>query len=181
MCITCLKKFSHKIKSLKCVRKPHPYTATLVFSNLSFLLFMAGYSQYFTVLGDRMMMYHHENCIPILCFSKFPSQRRFWKIVLSWFLASHPLSVSHIGNRDVYLTFHCGVNINNLSMQRRHLHWIQDQVASAEFLLEIVLRRNLFWKAEFGPVEFALIKFVHAYLSPEACVTSSYCGLVYAQ
>ena len=88
--------------------------------------------------------------------------------------------MSHIGNRDVYLTFHCCLNISNLSMQRRHLHWIQDQMSSAEFLLEIVLWRNVLWKAEFRPVEFALIKFVHAYLSPGACVTSSYCGLVYA-
>jgi len=30
------------------------------FSNPSFLPFTVVYSQYFTVLGDRMMVYHHE-------------------------------------------------------------------------------------------------------------------------
>lgn len=85
----------------------------------------------------------------------------------------------HIGNRDVYLTFHCCVNVSNLSVQCRHLYWIQGQIPSA-VSLETVLWRNLLWKAEFGPVEFVLIKFVHAYLSPGACVTSSYYGLAYA-
>lgn len=59
------------------------HTQPHVFSNLSFLLFTVAYLQYFTALGDRMILYHHRKSISVLCFSKFPSQGRFCTIVLS--------------------------------------------------------------------------------------------------
>lgn len=60
MGITHIKEIRDKMKRLKCVRKPHPHTATHGFSKLYFLPIMVVYAKYFTLLEDRIMLNHHE-------------------------------------------------------------------------------------------------------------------------
>lgn len=122
----------------------------------SFLPFMVAYSQYSTVLGNRMMLYHHGKFISILCFSKFPCKRRSCKTVSSLAFLHHVHSVcptlateTHIALFTVVwtsATYPCNTGTCTGYNTRC-------QVQS--FLLETLLWRKLLWKAEFDPVAFA--------------------------
>lgn len=104
----------------------------MAFSNPFFLPFMVACSLYSTVLRDRVMLQHHGKSASVLCCSKFPtSEKMLQDCPKSCFLASHPLGVSYMGNKDVICT-----KISKLSMPCRHIHWIQDQMSTVDFLWE---------------------------------------------
>lgn len=133
------------MKSLKCVRKPHPHRATHVFSKLSFLPIMEAYSHYFTVLGDRMMPPWE---ISDLCFSKIPPQIKFHKIVI---------------NLDFLYLIHSACLTLAKEMCKKPAgtctgYKVRWQLQSS--LLEKILWRNLLWKAELGPAAIVLNSFM---------------------
>lgn len=157
MCIAHLKEIRDKMKSLKCVRKPHPHTATHVFSKLSFLPIMVVYSLYFTVLRDRIMLYHQEKSH--ICAS---ARSRLREDLIRLFLVLIS-GIPHWQKR-------CA---SPLSLCVKISH---QQVLALGTRSDVKCRRP-FWKQCFGGtycgkqklVQQHCFKFIHAFLSPVMC------------
>lgn len=168
MCIAHLKEIRDKMKSLKCVRKPHLHTATHVFSKLSFLPIMVVYSLYFTVLRDRIMLYHQEKSH--VCAS---ARSRLREDLIRLFL----VLISGIPHWQKRCASPLSLCVKISDQQVLALGTRSDNVQAS--LLEIMLWRNLLWKAEVGPAAFVLNSFMLSWVL--WCVKSSSCGLVHAK